>query len=181
MLHLGPGDPACAPTAHACEPDTLREAGRDRNKGQGRVRGVCARRLPWQHACQTPCEMLHMTVESATQGYEAHLLEGGRQTLLGGRIPFTHSDVAPAMMASAGSDATDYLEQFAEACAPLHGLLGLPARVPCAWRVAQVLCKLRHEELVPTTSGPAAVEAKQSCHPKISFLGAVSGRTTSSC
>ena len=68
--------------------------------------------------------MLHMTAESTTQGYEAHVLEGGRQTLLGGRIPFIHTEVAPAMMASAGSDATHYLEQFAEARAPLHGCWG---------------------------------------------------------
>lgn len=35
----------------------------------------------------------------------------------------------------------------------------------------QVLCKLRHKEPVPTTSGPAAVEAKQSCHFEFHLFG----------
>ncbi|KAK9841059.1 hypothetical protein WJX81_008415 [Elliptochloris bilobata] len=49
------------------------------------------------------------------EGYEAHVLEGGRGTLLDRRIPFIHSEVGPVMMAGAGSNATAFLEAFAQA------------------------------------------------------------------
>lgn len=45
------------------------------------------------------------------QGFEAHVLKGGQKTLLERRIPFIHSEVGPAMMAGAGSNATAFLEQ----------------------------------------------------------------------
>lgn len=48
------------------------------------------------------------------QGFEAHVLKGGRKTLLERRIPFIHSEVGPAMMAGAGSNATAFLEHFAQ-------------------------------------------------------------------
>ncbi len=49
------------------------------------------------------------------QGYEAHVLEGGAETLLGRRIPFIHTEVGPVMMAGAGSNATAFLERFVQA------------------------------------------------------------------
>ena len=48
------------------------------------------------------------------QGFEAHVLMGGQKTLLERRIPFIHSEVGPAMMAGAGSNATAFLEHFAQ-------------------------------------------------------------------
>lgn len=48
------------------------------------------------------------------QGYEAHVLEGGRATLLERRIPFIHSEVGPVMLRGAGSNATAFLEAFAQ-------------------------------------------------------------------
>ncbi len=48
------------------------------------------------------------------QGYEAHVLEGGAETLLGRRIPFIHTEVGPVMMGGAGSNATAFLERFAQ-------------------------------------------------------------------
>ena len=49
------------------------------------------------------------------QGYEAHVLEGGRATLLERRIPFIHSELGPVMMGGAGSSAYAFLEAFAQA------------------------------------------------------------------
>ena len=53
---------------------------------------------------------------AALQGYEAHVLEGGRATLLERRIPFIHSEVGPVMLRGAGSNATAFLEAFAQVC-----------------------------------------------------------------
>ena len=48
------------------------------------------------------------------QGFEARVLEGGARTLLGRRIPFIQTEVGPAMLASAGGNATAYLERFVQ-------------------------------------------------------------------
>ena len=53
---------------------------------------------------------------AALQGYEAHVLESGRATLLERRIPFIHSEVGPVMLRGAGSNATAFLEAFAQVC-----------------------------------------------------------------
>lgn len=55
------------------------------------------------------------------QGFEAHVLEGGRGVLLRRRIPFILTEVGPAMMRAAGSNATDYLQQFVEVREPSSG------------------------------------------------------------
>lgn len=55
---------------------------------------------------------------AALQGYEAHVLEGGRATLLEQRIPFIHSEVGPVMLRGAGSNATAFLEAFVQVRAP---------------------------------------------------------------
>ena len=49
------------------------------------------------------------------QGFEGNVLEGGRNVLLHRKIPHILTEVGPAMLRAANSDATAYLQQFVEA------------------------------------------------------------------
>ena len=82
--------------------------------GQTKKRkSVC---LLWLTSREGPA-VCHVSGSSsaALQGYEAHVLEGGRATLLERRIPFIHSEVGPVMLGGAGSNATAFLEAFVQA------------------------------------------------------------------
>ena len=49
------------------------------------------------------------------QGFEGNVLDGGRNVLLHRKIPHILTEVGPAMLRAANSDATAYLQQFVEA------------------------------------------------------------------
>lgn len=49
------------------------------------------------------------------QGFEGNVLEGGRNVLLHRKIPHILTEVGPAMLRAANSDATAYLQEFVEA------------------------------------------------------------------
>ena len=49
------------------------------------------------------------------QGFESNVLDGGRNVLLHRKIPHILTEVGPAMLRAANSDATAYLQQFVEA------------------------------------------------------------------